>query len=56
MRKSASMCRLAGVIVAVIHGINANKYCGWCRYVDCVPSKWWSCNDKQMYCEVPSLF
>ncbi|KAI8550913.1 hypothetical protein RHMOL_Rhmol06G0144300 [Rhododendron molle] len=42
---------LAGVIVAVIHGINANKYCGWCRYVDCVPSKWWSCNDKQMYCE-----
>ncbi|CAK9155505.1 unnamed protein product [Ilex paraguariensis] len=42
---------LAGVIVAVLHGINMNKYCSWCRYIDCVPFKWWSCNDKTMHCE-----
>ncbi|KAF5954769.1 hypothetical protein HYC85_007625 [Camellia sinensis] len=42
---------LAGVIVAVLHGVNVSKYCGWCQYVDCVPSKWWSCNDKPMHCE-----
>jgi len=42
---------LAGVIVAVIHCINVNKYCVWCRYIDCVPSRWWSCNDKQMHCQ-----
>ncbi|XP_057490306.1 RHOMBOID-like protein 8 [Actinidia eriantha] len=42
---------LAGVIVAAVHGVNLNKYCGGCQYVDCVPSKWWSCSDKLMHCE-----
>ncbi|XP_052202810.1 RHOMBOID-like protein 8 [Diospyros lotus] len=42
---------IAGVTVAVFHGINVNKYCGWCRYIDCIPSKWWSCKDKPVYCE-----
>ncbi|THG20438.1 hypothetical protein TEA_009297 [Camellia sinensis var. sinensis] len=42
---------LAGVIVAILHDVNMNKYYGWCQYVDCVPSKWWSCNDKPMHCE-----
>ncbi|GFS38445.1 rhomboid-related intramembrane serine protease family protein [Actinidia rufa] len=45
---------LAGVIVAAVHGVNLNKYCGGCQYVDCVPSKWWSCSDKLMHCEVSS--
>ncbi|THG13097.1 hypothetical protein TEA_018101 [Camellia sinensis var. sinensis] len=51
IRGVSSICRLAGVIVAVLHGVNVSKYCGWCQYVDCVPSKWWSCNDKPMHCE-----
>ncbi|XAR62640.1 hypothetical protein NMG60_11017478 [Bertholletia excelsa] len=40
-----------GLIVAVLHGINVNKYCHSCRYIDCVPSAWWSCNDQPMHCE-----
>ncbi|GMP48128.1 hypothetical protein CsSME_00015592 [Camellia sinensis var. sinensis] len=51
IRGVSSICRLAGVIFAVLHGVNVSKYCGWCQYVDCVPSKWWSCNDKPMHCE-----
>ncbi|KAK4485829.1 hypothetical protein RD792_008476 [Penstemon davidsonii] len=43
---------LTGVVVAVLEGVNVNKYCSFCRYIDCVPLKWWSCNDKAMACEV----
>ncbi|GFP94924.1 hypothetical protein PHJA_001636800 [Phtheirospermum japonicum] len=42
---------LVGVVVALLRGVNANKYCGWCKYIDCVPLKWWSCSDKTMDCE-----
>ncbi|KAK6127920.1 hypothetical protein DH2020_038349 [Rehmannia glutinosa] len=42
---------LVGIVVALLQGVNANKYCGWCKYIDCVPSKWWSCSDKTMECE-----
>ncbi|KAL2467428.1 Rhomboid-related intramembrane serine protease family protein [Abeliophyllum distichum] len=42
---------LAGVIVAVVQGINVNKYCTWCHYIDCVPFKWWSCGSKTTHCE-----
>ncbi|KAL3617688.1 hypothetical protein CASFOL_038009 [Castilleja foliolosa] len=41
---------IAGVVVALLRSVNANKYCGWCKYIDCVPLKW-SCNDKTMECE-----
>ncbi|KAL8502123.1 hypothetical protein ACS0TY_021297 [Phlomoides rotata] len=41
---------LAGAIVAVVGGINLNKYCGWCKYIDCVPLRWWSCSDEQIRC------
>ncbi|XP_059630248.1 RHOMBOID-like protein 8 [Cornus florida] len=41
----------AGGIIAVVHGINVSKYCRWCQYIDCVPSKCWSCNDKPIHCE-----
>ncbi|KAG8379585.1 hypothetical protein BUALT_Bualt07G0104200 [Buddleja alternifolia] len=41
----------AGVAVAVLQGINVNKYCSWCHYIDCVPMKWWSCSSKTMACE-----
>uniref|UniRef100_M1A838 RHOMBOID-like protein n=1 Tax=Solanum tuberosum TaxID=4113 RepID=M1A838_SOLTU len=43
---------LAGIIMAVLHGIDINKYCSWCHYFDCIPSKWWSCTDKPFHCEV----
>ncbi|KAF8411834.1 hypothetical protein HHK36_004393 [Tetracentron sinense] len=43
---------LAGGLVAVLHGVNANKYCSSCHYINCVPSKNWSCNDKAIPCEV----
>ncbi|KAK4708364.1 hypothetical protein R3W88_029289 [Solanum pinnatisectum] len=42
---------LAGIIMAVLHGIDINKYCSWCHYFDCIPSKWWSCTDKSFHCE-----
>ncbi|EPS69286.1 hypothetical protein M569_05483, partial [Genlisea aurea] len=41
----------AGGIVATFHGIDLNEYCGWCQYLDCVPSKWWSCSHETMACE-----
>ncbi|EYU21797.1 hypothetical protein ABFS82_09G078700 [Erythranthe guttata] len=41
----------AGVVVAVVEGVNVNRYCSWCRYIDCVPIKWWSCSDKTVTCE-----
>ncbi|CAI9788018.1 unnamed protein product [Fraxinus pennsylvanica] len=42
---------LAGVIVAVVQGINVNKYCTWCQFIDCVPFKWWSCKSETTHCE-----
>ncbi|KAM3360891.1 RHOMBOID-like protein 8 isoform X1 [Capsicum galapagoense] len=42
---------LAGIIMAVLHDININKYCSWCHYFDCIPSKWWSCTDEAFHCE-----
>ncbi|KAI3463493.1 hypothetical protein Pfo_020156 [Paulownia fortunei] len=42
---------LAGVVVALLQGINVNEYCGWCKHIDCVPFKWWSCSDITMGCE-----
>ncbi|KAF6155529.1 hypothetical protein GIB67_017884 [Kingdonia uniflora] len=43
---------VAGGVIGVIHGFNANKYCSWCHYANCVPSKRWSCNEKIIPCEV----
>ncbi|XP_016569846.1 RHOMBOID-like protein 8 isoform X2 [Capsicum annuum] len=43
---------LAGIIMAVLHDININKYCSWCHYFDCIPSKWWSCTDEAFHCEM----
>ncbi|XP_034677112.1 RHOMBOID-like protein 8 [Vitis riparia] len=42
---------LAGAIVAVLHGIDMNKYCSWCQYINCVPSNRWSCNTKVTACQ-----
>ncbi|KAL2242816.1 UNVERIFIED_CONTAM: RHOMBOID-like protein 8 [Sesamum indicum] len=41
----------AGAAVAALQGINLNRYCSWCQYIDCVPLKWWSCSNKAMSCE-----
>ncbi|KAJ4701239.1 Rhomboid-like protein [Melia azedarach] len=42
---------ILGCLVAVFRGININRHCKWCKYVDCVPSKRWSCNDITTNCE-----
>ncbi|CAF2205247.1 RHOMBOID-like protein 8 [Brassica rapa] len=42
---------LAGVLVAACWGVNLNRYCNWCRYVDCVPTRKWSCSDMTTSCE-----
>ncbi|XP_057767750.1 RHOMBOID-like protein 8 [Salvia miltiorrhiza] len=42
---------VAGSAVALLQHTNLNKYCGWCKYIDCVPSRWWSCSDKTMECQ-----
>ncbi|XVE95378.1 hypothetical protein REPUB_Repub02eG0092100 [Reevesia pubescens] len=43
---------LVGCLVAVLRGIDINHYCGWCRFVDCIPCKRWSCNDGINACEI----
>ncbi|XP_047319637.1 RHOMBOID-like protein 8 [Impatiens glandulifera] len=43
---------MVGSAVAVSCGVNIREYCWWCKYLDCVPSKWWSCNGDQMKCEM----
>ncbi|XVE60411.1 hypothetical protein DITRI_Ditri05aG0126400 [Diplodiscus trichospermus] len=43
---------LAGCLVAVLRGIDINNYCGWCRFIDCIPSKRWNCNDRTNACEI----
>ncbi|OVA06154.1 Peptidase S54 [Macleaya cordata] len=44
---------LAGGLVAVLHGVNVNKYCNWCHYINCIPSERWSCNgEASSLCEV----
>ncbi|XP_020248469.1 RHOMBOID-like protein 8 [Asparagus officinalis] len=42
---------LAGGLVAVIWGINANHYCSWCKYINCIPTEKWSCNERAPACE-----
>ncbi|KAI4307337.1 hypothetical protein L6164_030537 [Bauhinia variegata] len=41
----------AGCLVAVFHGININRYCKLCHYVDCIPFKRWHCKDIETSCE-----
>ncbi|KAM7253346.1 hypothetical protein ACFE04_025964 [Oxalis oulophora] len=43
--------RFSGLIVAVLMGIHINNSCSWCQYIDCVPSKRWSCNDITASCK-----
>ncbi|XP_062098645.1 inactive RHOMBOID-like protein 8 [Humulus lupulus] len=40
-----------GCLVALLRGIDMNDYCNWCRYIDCVPTKRWSCEDRVISCE-----
>ncbi|KAJ7959071.1 Rhomboid-like protein [Quillaja saponaria] len=42
---------LAGCLAAVLHGVNINQYCKWCRYVDCVPFQRWQCKNIATSCE-----
>ncbi|XP_068661131.1 inactive RHOMBOID-like protein 8 [Aristolochia californica] len=41
---------LAGCLLAVLLGVNGNKYCRFCHYLDCLPSKRWSCMEHVAEC------
>ncbi|XP_017980928.1 PREDICTED: RHOMBOID-like protein 8 isoform X2 [Theobroma cacao] len=43
---------LVGCLEAVFRGIDINHYCGWCTFIDCIPSKRWNCNDRTNACEI----
>ncbi|KAJ8762848.1 hypothetical protein K2173_022977 [Erythroxylum novogranatense] len=43
---------LVGFLVPVLQGANVGQYCNWCGYIDCIPSKRWSCNDVTSSCEI----
>ncbi|KAH9307566.1 hypothetical protein KI387_035477, partial [Taxus chinensis] len=38
-------------LVMLFRGMNANKHCSWCHYLDCVPTSRWNCNDKTISCQ-----
>lgn len=38
-------------LVLLFHGVNANKHCSWCHYLDCVPTSRWTCNDGVIACQ-----
>ncbi|CAN0892569.1 RHOMBOID-like protein 8 [Linum grandiflorum] len=42
---------VAGCLGAAVQGINLGSYCPWCRYLDCIPSRSWSCSDITTACE-----
>ncbi|GAB4861407.1 hypothetical protein Ancab_036591 [Ancistrocladus abbreviatus] len=42
---------VAGLLASVLHGMNVGKYCSWCQYIDCVPSKRWICDIKPDSCK-----
>ncbi|CAN8234085.1 unnamed protein product [Cochlearia groenlandica] len=42
---------LAGILITASWGINLNRYCNWCGYIDCVPTSRWSCSDMTTSCE-----
>ena len=44
--------RLVTSLVLLLRGVNLNDHCSWCHYLSCVPTSKWSCNTKQIYCEV----
>ncbi|XP_047326864.1 RHOMBOID-like protein 8 [Impatiens glandulifera] len=46
------VCRMVGTVVTVSCDVNIREYYWWCKYLDCVPSKWWSYNGDQMKCEM----
>ncbi|PKA47960.1 hypothetical protein AXF42_Ash016307 [Apostasia shenzhenica] len=42
---------LAGGAVAVLLGADVTERCVWCRYIDCLPTKLWTCNRKANPCK-----
>ncbi|KMT11413.1 hypothetical protein BVRB_5g107410 [Beta vulgaris subsp. vulgaris] len=46
---------VAGLIVAALRHTDANKYCSWCRYIDCVPSRKWICDIRAASCKTTEI-
>ncbi|XP_010065145.2 RHOMBOID-like protein 8 [Eucalyptus grandis] len=42
----------SGCLVTALWRINLNQYCSWCHFLNCIPSKRWSCNDMTSSCEI----
>ncbi|URE18464.1 Rhomboid family [Musa troglodytarum] len=39
------MAGFASSLVMLFRGVNGNDHCHWCRYLNCVPTSRWSCED-----------
>ncbi|KAL9261615.1 Inactive RHOMBOID-like protein, partial [Drosera capensis] len=39
-------------LIMVIHGVSLGEYCSWCKYMDCVPSRSWTCDTNDHSCLV----
>ncbi|KAL9368005.1 hypothetical protein Peur_039204 [Populus x canadensis] len=42
-------------MVALLRGVNVNDHCSWCHYLSCVPTSFWSCSSRQVYCQSSQL-
>ncbi|GAB2236024.1 hypothetical protein Droror1_Dr00027753 [Drosera rotundifolia] len=41
---------LISCLIMVIHGVSLGEYCSWCKYIDCVPSRSWTCDTNDHSC------
>lgn len=42
----------SGCLVAALWRIDLSQYCSWCYFLNCIPSKRWSCNNMTTSCEI----
>lgn len=35
----------------LLRGVNVNDHCPWCHYLSCVPTSFWNCEPRQVYCQ-----
>ncbi|XP_020996197.1 RHOMBOID-like protein 1 [Arachis duranensis] len=35
-------------LVTLLRGVNVNDHCSWCKYLSCLPTSRWHCNDTRI--------
>nr|AIY60754.1 rhomboid protein Alipl6488 [Alisma plantago-aquatica] len=52
----AAILLTIGLIVGfilVFRGVDGNKHCSWCHYLNCIPTSKWSCKDSSsVFCDI----